>query len=446
VLGRLSVRHLFVMVPIVGIVAASGRALTDNSFLWHVRAGTVQLDAGEVLRADPFSFTAGGEAWRTQSWIADLGYGVLERATDGLAWVWPMIALTMLATAVLIAVAVYRDCPNPLATAVVLFFLVWLLLRTLVPRPVIFSHLLLAALIVALGHPRVRWAIPLLVWVWAGVHGSFVIGIGLVVLEALRSQRRELWRTAALSAVAASFTAHGLALWGVLGAFAANRGALDLISEWASPDFTDTTVAPYALFVVAVLVAAARGKISSRDLIVVVPFALFGLTSYRALIPAALVLAPWVGRAIEVPTTGTRQESGVLNGALAVGLIVVAVLAGAVRAESTPDPDRFPVAAVEAVAEGNLFHDDSAGGYLIYREWPDRLVYIDDRAELYGTDRAREFARTRAGQSGWLDTFARHDIHQALLEADATGLQEVLGASGWVEAYRDDSFVVLVDQ
>lgn len=442
-LGRLSVRHLFVLVPALGIVVSAGRAITDNSFLWHIRAGTIQLDTGQVLRADPFSFTAAGEAWRTQSWIADLGYGLLERWTGDLSWVWPMIAITMLGTVGLVAVAVYRETVDPLATALVLLFVVWLVLRTLVPRPVIFSHLLLAALVVALGHPRLRWTVPLLVWVWAGLHGSFVIGIGLIVLEAIRSGRRDLRHTAGLSVAAASLTAHGFALWTVLGKFASNRGSLELISEWAPPDLTDTTVAPYALVLVAILVAAARQRISVRDLIVVVPFALFGLTSYRAVIPAALVLAPWAARAIQLPQPEPRRELGLLNGALAVGLIGVAVWAGAIRAESSPDLEHFPVAALGAVEQGALFHDDSAGGYLIYEAWPDHLVYIDDRAELYGTDRSREFVATRAGHSGWSEALDRFDIHQALLEADATGLQGVLLASGWEERYRDDAFVVL---
>jgi hypothetical protein len=445
VLGRLSVRHLFVVVPVLGVVVSAGRAITDNSFLWHVRAGTVQLDAGEVLRTDPFSFTAGGEGWRTQSWIADLGYGLLERWTGDLSWVWPLIALTMVVTVTLVAVAVYRETRDPIATGLVLLFVVWLLLRTLVPRPVIFSHLLLAALIAALSHSRLRWTIPLLVWVWAGVHGSFVIGIGLLVVEALRTGRRDLWRTAGLSVAAASLTAHGLALWAVLGKFVSSRGALELISEWAPPDLADTTVAPYALILVALLVAAAKQRISVRDLIVVAPFALFGLTSYRAVIPATLVLAPWAARAIKLPQRASRRESWILNGALAAGLIGLAVWVGAVRAESSPDPGHFPVAALAAADQGKLFHDDSTGGYIIYAAWPDRLVYIDDRAELHGTDRSREFVATRAGVTGWSEAFARFDIHQALLEADATGLQEVLTASGWAERYRDDAFVLLSD-
>ncbi|MGI9649136.1 MAG: hypothetical protein ACR2OI_11500 [Acidimicrobiia bacterium] len=431
------------MVPILGVVAAAGRSISDNSFLWHVRAGTIQLDAGEVLRADPFSFTAGGEAWRTQSWIADLGYGLLERATGDLSWVWPLVALTMTAALLLVGVAVYREVENPVATAVVLFFVAWLVLRTLVPRPVVFSHLLLAALVVVLAHPRLRWTIPLLLWLWAGIHGSFVIGLGLIVLEAVRSGRRNLWGALGLSLAAVSLTAHGVALWGVLLDFARNRGALDLIQEWAPPDLTDLSVAPYALLVVAVVAAAAAGRIGTRDLIVVIPFLLFGLTSYRALIPATIVVAPWAARAIVFPVTARRRESGLINAAIALVLLVSAVGLGVARSGSVPDPELFPAAAAGVLEDGPLFHGDAVGGYLIYSAWPDRLVYTDDRAELYGKDRFQEFVDARDGHPVWRDVFERYSISQVLLPADQTGLQEVLAASGWAERFRDDEFVVL---
>lgn len=444
--GRLSVRHLFVLVPILGVVVAAAGSITDNSFLWHVRAGTVQMDAGEVLRMDPFSFSAGGETWRTQSWIADLGYGVLERWSGDLSWVWPLVAITMTGTLALIALAVYREAANPVVVAVVLFFVAWLVLRTLVPRPVVFSHLLLAALVVVLAHPRLRWAIPLILWVWAGLHGSFVIGLGLIALEAVRTRTRQLWGALGLSLVAVSLTAHGLALWTVLSEFARNRAALDLISEWAPPDLTNLGVAPYALFIGAILLAAARGRIAARDLIVVAPFLIFGLTSNRAVIPAVLVLAPWVARAIELPAPSQRVESGVLNGAIAAALLVGGVWLGLARAESFPDPEVFPVEAVTTLEDGNLFHGDAVGGYLIYQSWPDRLVYTDDRAELYGVERFQEFVDARAGHEEWRTVFDRYEITQALLAADATGLQEVLEESGWGLRHRDDDFVVLFRQ
>jgi hypothetical protein len=443
VLRRLSVRHLFVLVPVLGVVVAAARPITDNSFLWHIRAGTLQLDAGEVLRIDPFSFTAHGESWRTQSWIADLGYGLLERWTDDLAWVWPLVALTMVATVSLVGLAVYRELKAPLATAAVLFVVVWLLLRTLVPRPVVFSHLLLAALVVALAHPKLRWTIPLLAWVWAGLHGSFVVGLGLLGLEAVRTGRRQLWGILGLSMATVSLTAHGLALWTVLLDFVRNRGALDFIQEWARPDLLDAGVAPYLLVVAGVLLAAARRDLNRRDLVVVLPFLIFGFTSYRALIPATIVLAPWAARSVAfaepAPAVGSRN----LNGVLAVSLVALAGLLGVTRAETRPDPGRFPVEAAAALADGAVFHDLATGGYLIYREGPERLVYIDDRAELYGEERLREFVDAEAGLDGWRDVFDRYGIEQALLTADGTGLEEVLASSGWSERHRDADFVIL---
>ncbi len=48
------------------------------------------------------------------------------------------------------------------------------------------------------------------------------------------------------------------------------------------------------------------------------------------------------------------------------------------------DVKRFPSdAAIAAAGPGRFFHDDAVGGYLIYRDGPNRLVYVDDRVELF---------------------------------------------------------------
>lgn len=440
---RISVHHLFVLVPILGMVVAGSRAIQDSSFLWHVRAGTHQLDSGSVIRLDPFSFSAGGEEWRTQSWIVDLGYGVLERLTDDLVWVWPMLALIMGATLVMVAAAVYRQVPRPLNVAVVVFFVAWLSLRNLVPRPVLFSYLFLAALVLLLSERRLRWATPLLLWVWAGVHGSFVIGLGLILLEAVRQRSRPLWASLGLSVVAISVTAHGLAIYGVLARFVENRSALDLIQEWAPPQITDLGIAPYALVILGVVMASTAGKIDKRDLIVVVPFLVFGLTSNRALFPATIVLAPWAALALPPLRAPRRNEAYLLNGALAVSLVAVSLILGIDRNESTPSEKNFPVAAIESLGAGPLFHGDEVGGYLIYETWPERLVYTDDRAELHGRERFEDFIKAFNGHEVWREVFARYGIEEVLIPVDDTPLEQILMGEGWVEGYRDEDFLVL---
>ena len=56
--GRVSVGHIALAVPIIAAVISGRIPVRDNSYLWHVRAGTLQIDLGRVLTEDPFSFTA----------------------------------------------------------------------------------------------------------------------------------------------------------------------------------------------------------------------------------------------------------------------------------------------------------------------------------------------------------------------------------------------------
>jgi len=127
--------------------------------------------------------------------------------------------------------------------------------------------------------------------------------------------------------VEATLTAHGLGVWQVLFSFAENSDALRLIQEWKPPDFADPVQGPYALLMVAIMLAATKGRISGRDLIVVVPFLLFGLTSRRAVYPAAIVLTPyaalmWIPR----PRRAAARGPLLVTAAILVFAMVVAPL------------------------------------------------------------------------------------------------------------------------
>ena len=71
---RFSLFHLILVVPWIAIVIDAFKPITDNSFLWHIRAGELQATSASVLTTDPFSFTMHGEHWLTQSWLAELAY------------------------------------------------------------------------------------------------------------------------------------------------------------------------------------------------------------------------------------------------------------------------------------------------------------------------------------------------------------------------------------
>ncbi len=441
--ARLEIRHLFVVVPLVLVASMAARPIADNSFLWHVRAGSLQLDVGRVLTSDPFSATRAGAPWRTQSWLVELGYGLLERG-GGLGWV-PWMVFFVVAGALLTAAAtIYRDTRNVAATGLWTTILAWLALPFAQPRPMVFGHLLLALVALATRSRRLAWTIVPLLWVWAGIHGSWVLGVGLVVLEAIRRRSRTLGVAAAAGVVASAATAHGLGAWEFLLRFAANRDALELLNEWKAPEFSEFLQAPYVIVIVGLLLAAVRGRLEPRDLVVVVPFLLFGLTTRRAVYPAALVLVPFAAGAY-LPTLrageGRRVHVPALLGALALAGAILLPLAGA---DGRLDPERFPTPRlVDAAFSGDaevVFHSDVVGGYLVYARWPSVRVFIDDRAELYGREAFEDYVRARNGNP-W-ELFADEGIDTALVREEDE-VASVLRREGWREVAAEEGFVVL---
>ncbi len=64
--------HAAPIVPLFIVALIAARSISDNSFLWHIRAGAVQLADERVILSEPFSFTMLGAPWRTQSWLVEL--------------------------------------------------------------------------------------------------------------------------------------------------------------------------------------------------------------------------------------------------------------------------------------------------------------------------------------------------------------------------------------
>lgn len=436
----LSVWHLALLLPwvVLGIVARA--PIRDNSFLWHVRAGTVQLDRGAVITADPFSFTALGRPWRTQSWLVELGYGWLERRF-GLSYVSWMVLIVGGVFLVALAVLAYRYLRRPSPLVVYLVLTSVMAAGFLNPRPVIFSYALFALVVLADDDRRLRWSLPVLFWAWAAIHGSFVVGGAYVLLQAVRRREWHRWRELAVIGVVVTVTAHGLGVWQMLLAFFQGREALANITEWAHPNLISVPLAPLFLGIVGLVVAGIRGRLALRDLWVIVPFLALALSSNRSVIPAWIALTPFIVRSLEDLQVRVRRldiRQARVNVAAAV---IVVVLPFLVPLEGGISDEVFPVEAVTHLEGERLFHDDGTGGYLIYSQWPDRLVYIDDRAELFHRE-LPEFVEARGGRAVWRDVFDRYGIDEVLLR-DGDPLLETLRLAGWSEAFRDDTFVLM---
>jgi hypothetical protein len=116
------------------------------------------------------------------------------------------------------------------------------------------------------------------------------------------------------------------------------------------------------------------------------------------------------------------------------------------------DPMKMPVAAVTFLLQESLgkqrspepvFSTDAWGGYLIYRMYPERKVVVDDRHDLYGSDRIRQYLILTQGEPGWQSVLQDWQIRTALLPSDST-LANLLRElpRDWRVAYEDKVAVV----
>ncbi|MGD2101687.1 MAG: hypothetical protein PVG83_05570, partial [Acidimicrobiia bacterium] len=426
-------------IPWVALVIDAWSPIRDNSFLWHVRAGELQIDAAAVLTADPFSFTMLGESWLTQSWLAELLYSWAETSFGGLGFVpWLLLSMTTV-TFGCIGLVAYRRSQSVPTTAVVLLLSVVLMISFLVPRPVVFSFALFGLTIVAWEIPRGRWALPFIFWVWASVHGTFAIGLAYVGLMLIAEREWKWLPTAIVSGLITLATAHGLGVVTMLLDFAGSRDTLSLLSEWQRPGLDSPVFAPFVIGLLLIAFAVARRRISWWYLFVAMPFAALGVTALRAVPPAWLGLVAVLALAIGPLTLGGSRRISTIPAM--VFAAVVLVLPFLVRGDGRLAETRFPVAAADELEDVRTFHDDRAGGYLIWARGPEFGVYIDDRAELYG-ERMAEYVSVRDGDTEWQPVFERDQISQVLLPVGSE-LAKDIADSGWVSSYQDDEFVVL---
>ena len=130
------------------------------------------------------------------------------------------------------------------------------------------------------------------------------------------------------------------------------------------------------------------------------------------------------------------------------------------------DPQKMPVAAVTFLQnefQGSkdkqpstepVFSTDAWGGYLIYRMnpgrmnpgrmYPERKVVVDDRHDLYGSGRIRQYLILTQAEPGWQSVLKGWQIRTALLPTDST-LANLLRElpQDWRVKYEDKVAVVL---
>jgi hypothetical protein len=111
------------------------------------------------------------------------------------------------------------------------------------------------------------------------------------------------------------------------------------------------------------------------------------------------------------------------------------------------DPEVFPVEAVnwleENPQEGEMFNYFPWGGYLQYRLWPEKKVFIDGKSDFYGEDFVRQYGQVISIEEDWVDILDQYQVKWAILPTDEVLAKMLKAELGWEAIYTDDTAVIV---
>ena len=89
-------------------------------------------------------------------------------------------------------------------------------------------------------------------------------------------------------------------------------------------------------------------------------------------------------------------------------------------------------------ASGRLLNSYNWGGYLIWRLYPERLVFIDGRVDLYASKVLDDFVRVYKVRENWSEVLDDYQVDTVLCERQATLSALLTESSSWDLVYSDD--------
>jgi hypothetical protein len=453
-----------------------------------------------------FIATMGGQPWFAWEWLYDLLIAAVHAYTGLNGVVFLTAFIIALTFAFALRFALRSGASLPVAVLLLALSLGASSIHFLT-RPHVLSWLFCvvwfsildegsAKGIAELGN-RLYW-LPLIMLVWANVHGGFLLGLilcGIYLVAgafqyaqagdaSLRAQAgkqlRVLSAATGMSFFASLLNPYGGSLYLHIYRYLGDRFLMDHIDEFQSPNFHGVGQKCFGLLLLITLVGltANRGKINPAHWLVILFAAYSGLYSSRNLpvssLLLALIVAPLLsgeiaeaGKDSDIATSlramarsfsafGSRvtaMESrfrGHVWPALAiVGGLWICMHSGHLGSHQLMNAQfsktRFPVEAADFIRQQNIhepiFAPDYWGGYLIYALYPANQVFVDDRHDLYGSTFFHQYLTTIHVEPGWNDLLDHLNVQWVLVPRESPLANILREMPSWSVVYQDKTAV-----
>jgi hypothetical protein len=469
---------LFISLLTVVILFGPRTFNLDGDLGRHITIGNYIIENGSIPHTDIFSHTMTGQVLTPHEWLAQVLFALAHRIL-GLPGV---VLLTALIISSSFTIVFYESQARSNAPIISLGITVlaaaasslhWL------ARPHVFTFIFLA--IWSLLLERVRrgkyapfWAFGLLMLVWVNTHGAFIAGfvtwgayLGGELLEAWKSRqwrgsRLKSWGIIGLISFAVTLlNPAGIHLWGTSIGFVSNHYLVSHTQEYLSPDFHNPATWPFLLLIAFSIwmLGDKKQPLPVTHVLLLIGWMILGLYSARNIPLFAIIAAPILAetaadnlinsrwKKIEDNLLKTDQS---LKGAT---WIIIGIL-GAIFLMSTPamrtydrfDATVFPVEVLNWLEKhpqrGNVFNYFPWGGYLLYRQWPETLVFIDGQTDFYGESLTREYEQVISATGSWKAIINKYQIEWAIIPS-TSDLASALSNDGWEILYQDKTAAIL---
>jgi hypothetical protein len=465
--------------------------LGDADTAWHIRTGEWILQHRAVPTVDLFSFTKPGEAWFAWEWGWDVIFALVHNSTGLAGVLFVNLTILCLVSAVLFRL-VLRACDHGVIALAVTIIAMSASMIHWLARPHLLSWLFFLVLLHILYRAQqgqttlLRWT-PLLLLLWANLHGSFFVGVLMIFISAagqaltplLQSgpHFRQAWRLSRpfwiAAVVAAAATLVNPYTWHVhahILSYLQSSALLDQIQEFQSPNFHH---APEVFFGWLLLlgVAAAFWSLQQRQyaaVIGIIVWAHFSLVAARNIPLFIFVASPAIARMLagrsaqSHAATFFRKPARWLSSAAGklrpfelverwhLASILLFVYFGLSIAAARPGfaagfPKQFPVSAlatVKRVQPSRIFTSDQWGDYFLYYFYPSAKVFVDGRSDFYGADFIDRCRHILSARWDWETDLNRFMVDMVIVTPD-TPVATVLKSSADWQMLLDDGAVVV---
>jgi len=454
---------LAVGLPMLAALIAN---LSSVDLTYHLRAGAEILDTRAIPAADTWTYTAAGASWVDQQWGAQAVLAAVYRVGG-----WTGLALFRAALIGVIFGCLYvigRHRGLTARTAALLTLAAFAISAVALGlRPQLLGMTLFAIVLLLVvdrhAHPRRLWLVPLLVAVWANLHGSFFLGplvVGLAAIEDVGDKAPgadRVFAIAIVSAIAGCLTPFGPMVWAYAVGLSTNPLVTQRITEWQPTTIRDV---PGILFfgsalAVVTLIARRGSRTSWPTLLWLATFFAIGVYAIRGVAWWPLAVVPAIAGTLLTDPAGAAvrgPEPAALRALNAVVVVLLVVAGIALLPAWRPlDPGLgAPVGVVGNAPPGitAALRDDLRAGDRVFNpqpwgSWfefalPTLPVALDSRIELFPVDVWDDYEGVVAGTGDWqrqLEDWGVTTAVVAAVDADTFGAR--LADAGWTKVYED---------